>query len=261
MSDILLFIAHLHKESLSAASIVSYLSALAYLHKIKGLFDPTKHFVVSKAIAGCRRFSKSHDVRMPITMPVLRTLLQALPSVAVKAYERHMLCCMFSLAFHAFLRIGEIAATSANNTNDILQFSDVHMPKLVQEHCTITLRKFKHIGAQGPQTFVLKRHSSKSNNNCCPVHLLRRYLACRGTKKGPLFILQSGKPFLRRQFDAALKSVLKFSGYSTTLYKGHSFRIGAATEAAARGCSDAQIRNLGRWRTDAFRKYIRLSIH
>ncbi len=39
--------------------------------------------------------------------------------------------------------------------------------------------------------------------------------------------------------------------------KGHSFRIGAATFAAERGFSDAQIRSMGRWQSDAFRKYIR----
>ena len=43
----------------------------------------------------------------------------------------------------------------------------------------------------------------------------------------------------------------------STRYKGHSFRIGAATFAAECGFSDAQIRLMGRWQSDAFRKYIR----
>ena len=41
-------------------------------------------------------------------------------------------------------------------------------------------------------------------------------------------------------------------------YKGrHSFRIGAATFAAENGYSDAQIRLMGRWQSDVYRKYIR----
>ena len=40
--------------------------------------------------------------------------------------------------------------------------------------------------------------------------------------------------------------------------KGHSFRIGAASFAADKGLSDAQVRALGRWKSNTFLKYIRL---
>ena len=170
---------------------------------------------MAKIIAGARRGSGSHDVRMPITLPVLNSLLKALPSVCMKGYERHLLQCMFALAFHAFLRIGEIVAKSVKEVQNILQLSDVHLPEYNDsEHCMITLRKFKHSAAQGPQTFVLQR-STGSNRHFCPVHLLQRYLERRGAKKGPLFVLKNRKTFLRRQFDAKLKSVLQFKGYST----------------------------------------------
>ena len=59
------------------------------------------------------------------------------------------------------------------------------------------------------------------------------------------------------EFDAALKSLLIFSGLNTSHFKGHSFKIGSA--AAMRGESDAQIRAAGRWSSDAFERYIRLA--
>ena len=45
--------------------------------------------------------------------------------------------------------------------------------------------------------------------------------------------------------------------YHLPRYKAHGFRIGAASRAAASGLSDAQIRFLGRWSSDAFKVYIR----
>ncbi|KAK2193758.1 hypothetical protein NP493_7g09005 [Ridgeia piscesae] len=77
-----------------------------------------------------------------------------------------------------------------------------------------------------------------------------------GTQVAPLFAYADGSFMLRREFDVLLKRLLVFSGFSPNVFKAHSFRIGAATSAALRGESDAQIRAAGRWASDAFRKYI-----
>ena len=74
-----------------------------------------------------------------------------------------------------------------------------------------------------------------------------------------LFAYPDGSPMLRSEFDVSLKRLLGFCGYQTSAFKGHSFRIGAATAAALRGESDAQIRAAGRWTSDAFKKYIRIA--
>lgn len=41
-------------------------------------------------------------------------------------------------------------------------------------------------------------------------------------------------------------------------YKGHSFRIGAATHEAQVGISENAIQNMGRWKSDAVKRYIRI---
>ena len=66
-----------------------------------------------------------------------------------------------------------------------------------------------------------------------------------------------GLPVSRSQFSNQLSSVIQFCGLSPSFYNGHSFRIGAASHAADKGLSDAQICLLGRWKSNAFLKYFR----
>ena len=83
------------------------------------------------------------------------------------------------------------------------------------------------------------------------------YLVVRGIENGPLFIDSEGVPVLRTVFSKLLGTSLKICNLDPNRYKGHSFRIGAATYAAQQGLSDSKIRLLGRWKSDAFKKYIR----
>ena len=53
-------------------------------------------------------------------------------------------------------------------------------------------------------------------------------------------------------------AAVQLCGLGPSRYKGHSFRIGAASHAADRGWSDAQICALGRWKPNALQKYIRV---
>ena len=72
-----------------------------------------------------------------------------------------------------------------------------------------------------------------------------------------LFRTYDGHAVSRKLFTDYLALIFRVCGLDPTKYKGHSFRIGAATFAAECGFSDAQIRSMGRWKSDAFRKYIR----
>ena len=63
----------------------------------------------------------------------------------------------------------------------------------------------------------------------------------------------------REAFAGRLSKAINLCGLDSSRYKGHSFRIGAALYAAMQGMSDSQIRILGRWKSNAFHKYIRVS--
>jgi len=53
-------------------------------------------------------------------------------------------------------------------------------------------------------------------------------------------------PLSQQLFRSLLPDVLKQSGLDDTLYKTHSFRIGAATSAKKTGITDTDIKMMGR---------------
>ena len=117
---------------------------------------------------------------------------------------------------------------------------------------TIVITDFKHNTTRRPFSVFLER---AEGSTLCPVAYLQRYFSTRGATPGPLFCFADGSPVKTRQFAQQLQQALNFCGLDSTKYKSHSFRIGAASLAAEQ--SDAQLRHLGRWKSDAFKLYIR----
>ena len=100
---------------------------------------------------------------------------------------------------------------------------------------------------------ILTRHPC-----VCPVQSILDYIDLRGLADGPLFQTLDGQPVTRTAFSELLSLAVQYCGLDPSKYKGHSFRIGAASHAAECGLSDTQICLLGPWRSDAFKRYIRI---
>jgi hypothetical protein len=58
----------------------------------------------------------------------------------------------------------------------------------------------------------------------------------------------------------SIRTALLSAGINPANFAGHSFRRGAASQAAAAGCADHEIQLLGRWRSDAYKLYIDMDI-
>ena len=69
----------------------------------------------------------------------------------------------------------------------------------------------------------------------CPVAAILAYTVRRGPSTGPLFRFQDGRPLTCQRFVVRLREVLQAIGLQPEKYADHSFRIGAATTAAAQG--------------------------
>ena len=247
-----LFLVHLHNTGYAPSTITTYTSAIGYIHKLYEQPDPSASFLIQKTLHALRKNSPQVDSRLPITITILKLLIAASDTVIGHYTDRILFKCMMTVAFFGFLRIGEI--TVAKNKMDAITLRNIQWDASTKSF-SITLTNFKHSVPGKSHTIVLK---SQTLPNPCPVTMLHNWLAIRPKIPGLLFTLSDGKGMKREWFDQNLRRCLSFCNLNTKLYKGHSFRIGAATHASlSLGYTDSQIRLLGRWKTDAFKKYIR----
>ena len=255
-STLALFIAYLYDKKYAPSTVSTYISAIGYCHRLAGFDDPTKTFYILEILKGYRKIGQKLDCRLPITLPILERVMEAGDIIGISNYQSIMFKSMCSLAFFAFLSIGEITISHENH-NNVLHMNQVFKQCDVNgntQSLRIEFWNFKHNYNNHPFSIVLKRQKK-----ACPVQSLLDYIALRGIHDGPLFINERGNVIHRVQFSEMLMSALKFCKLDPNRYKGHSFRIGAATFAAEQGLSETKIKCLGRWKSDAFKKYIRIS--
>ena len=253
-SSLMLFMAYLRFQNLKSSTISTYVSEIRYCAKLLGYPDPGSDFLVTLSLSGLAKLSGPLDARLPITIPILGKLVASVNSVFFSHYDQYMVKAMLTLAFFAFLRVGEFTVVSKNQIPTITA-SAVHMNQSDLHHgMSLTFSAYKH--SKGTRPFILQIPRQKFDS-LCPVLHLANYLAIRVDTPGALFVHADGNPVRKETFRTYLNTLLKCNSLDPSLYKGHSFRIGAASWAAENGYSDSQIRLLGRWKSDAFKKYIR----
>lgn len=253
----LFFIAHCYIKQLAASTITTYISALSYVHKLHSLPDFSSNFLVKKCLHGYGNSLKTPDKRLPITSDMLEKLVASVEKTCTGLFIRTLIRAMFLLAFHAFLRVGEL--TNNKGKPPTLSYSDITFkdfqsgqPALLE----VQISNFKH--SKG-RSVLLAIKGKADCKQFCPVKALWQFVCMRGSEEGPLFIFLDGTFVSRSFFSEKLRQCLVFCGYDTKVYKGHSFRIGAASTAASMGMSESMIQEMGRWKSSAFKKYIRIN--
>lgn len=248
--DICNFIGHLFLQNYSPSTILSHISAVSFVHKLYNILDPTQAFVTKKILKGCQSLGSRKDARLPITGPILQQIIAALDHTVSQYSLRLLLRALFLLAFHAFLRLGEITVKSLKAKNCVLQRSDVTFSKGPSRAVQIIMRDYKTNKHHTPLIISVQ---ACPDSTYCPVTALFNYIQWYKHTTGPLFQTIDGLPVTYSMVTSQLKSAIQFIGLSPEQFKGHSFRIGAATHAASMGFSDQVIQKMGRWNSDAFK--------
>ena len=166
----------------AASTANTYISALGYSHRLAE-DDPTKVFWVIEMLKGYGKLGSPLDTRMPITLPILRSILEQTPTICGSDYHGYLFTAMCTTAFFIFLCVREI--TCCPRSSAVLQLDQAG--QLLDNSGNIvgfklTFKNFKHSYNQRAVSITLNWHS-----DVCPVQSLLAYLSRCGFSNGPLF--------------------------------------------------------------------------
>lgn len=251
-----LFISYCFGSGCAPSTITAHLSGLSFHHKLFDLQDPTTCFIIKKLLEGCRRTRPRHDIRAPITEPLLAKICAVLPEFCWSHYESTLFAAAYTIAYHGLMRVSEVVFTNQLQANRPLLESDVW---LGEGHnvlfISIRVSKTNHTG---PPTLLRIPIADKASSSICCVTAVKHYMQYRPAHSKYFFCHQNSYPLTRSQFTGVLSKAVQRLGLPTHLYASHSFRIGRASDLAAKGYSSETIKHSGRWNSGAVNRYIRL---
>lgn len=255
------FAAFLATDNISHNTIKSYLSALRRLQIANNHPDPniSSFPKLESVIRGIKleqaKTKGANPTRLPITPDILHKLRSFFESRGQEA-DSFMLWAAICTCFFGFMRSGEmtVPSESAFDPASHLCFEDVSIDDITAPSVVkLRLKASKTDPFRNGVEIVLGR----THAALCPVTALLSYLAIRGNRPGFLFLFEDGRPLTKARFIIKVREALSHLGIDSTKYAGHSFRIGAATAAGSRGINDSVIQMLGRWKSSAYKLYIK----
>ena len=235
-----LWLTHLSSRGLNHTTIRSHLSAIKHhciRYDIPHGLDSQRIHLLLKGLA--KRSARPAIPTAAITTHHMKLLKKASKSLLSKK-KHYQFMAIMAVAFYGFLRPSEYCTTLSDHH---LKWDDVQFSKKKRK-VRLTLKSYKH--SINKSTINLN-----SARVCCPVYWLKRYRQMFTTYHGePLFDISA------KDFRTTLRNLCEVAKIKSKLTP-HSFRHRGASWASKQGWPDARIRAHGRWKSDAYKRYVR----
>ena len=241
---------------LSYRTLKVYLAGIQYWSIMVG-FDVSlaampRLYYLLRAVRRIQGNSFQRRTRLPITTSHLRLMFHRLEFLQYGSFQKVMFKAVITLAFFGLLRVSEYTSNArySFNQNTTLLRSDISF----NNNFSIMFITVKASKTDPFRSGCVIRIAAVEDP-ICPVKAMRAYLQIRSSTPGPLFQVSMGSFLIRQDIVLLLRRCLPRQIDLNT----HSFRIGGASMAAAAGIPDSQIQILGRWASDAYKRYLRIS--
>ena len=247
-------------RTLSHATILVYLAAVRHGHLEQGFSDPlVDRPLLTYLCKGIKRHQGSCTAaRLPLTSDLLVAVRTALTeSHSLFPRDKQLLWAAITMGFYGFLRGGEFTTQSSHTYQPALHLLRQDLT-LSPGHYSILIKGSKTDPYRATTTVMV----AATGTATCPVKAMKAFLRATRHNRAdrPLFTLSTGKYLTRHALTDAIRTLLLATGLTpeqAARYSSHSLRIGAATAAAAAGLPTWLIQTAGRWRSDAYKRYIR----
>ena len=231
-------------QSIKHSSIKCYLAAVRHLHIRMGYeLDLKKIARLQLVCRGVKRSQGDHTrVLLPITIHHLQLFYALLAVPYTKHFDSLMVWAAITLAFFGFLRLGELTCNSKFSPEIHLAPRDVRFfpHQGNPDYMTLGIEASKTGPFRSGHTITI----GKTGLPLCPI--------------SAMFIYSSGEPLTKTALVSETRTLLSRSGLNSSLYAGHSYRIGAATTAASVGLPAWLIKTMSRWSSDCYARYVRV---
>lgn len=249
-------------HGISGQTIDKYLAGVQHYCIANLAADPRKDRPALKAVlAGIHKTRGAAGAnkprpRQPVTVA---TAMACLPFLALDRHEHLLVWTVMCTALSGFFRLGELLPSQPERQlrwRDLTFVSESH----VRVHLAFSKTDLKQ---QGVDVDLYGDGSA-----ACPVRNLLALRAAAGHDDQPHALVFDGGDGVQvhrdRWFVHQMRQLLQLVeerwkvGLRPELFSGHSLRQGAATSAWLSGVPEAAIMALGRWRSRAYVRYVRI---
>ena len=253
--NLMLFATHLASRGASHKGVKRYMAALHFFAHIMGFPNIfTSAPCLARLVRGIKRLqgnAASRPKRTPITPLLLRKMGRTLFRSPMKYEDKVMIWAAMLTAFFGFLRISEYTSKLVRSYDPA---TTLCVGDVTVAHTTAAL-KLKASKTDPFRQGVTVRLAA-NGSALCPIKALKLYQQYAPVRTGPFFQFSDGRYLTRRGLMGVLTLI---KPHDVDNISTHSFRIGAATAAAAAGYPRWAIQAMGRWSSDCFRTYIRIT--
>ena len=251
----LLFYVTSLSSRLSYKSIKTYLSGIQFHSVAVGysvqLSSMHQLYYLLRGIRRTQGNSRTRARRLPITVHNLYQLQNYIKKMVTSFHNKRLLWSAVTLSFFGLFRSSEITSSWVNRflSRHTLLVADVTFAPGMS-YVSVNVKSSK----TDPFRVGCIVRIGATGNQVCPVSALHHFLNASPNRQGPLFTFSDGSYLTRSRLTSLLSQCFGNNRINT-----HSLRIGGASTMASAGLSDSTIMALGRWNSNAYQQYIRIS--
>tara|TARA_A100000164_G_scaffold245196_1_gene218046 strand:+ start:213 stop:1166 length:954 start_codon:yes stop_codon:yes gene_type:complete len=244
-----IYLTHLSKNS-KISTLRRRLVSISMVHKLKGHYLDTKHPIIIENLMGIKRVKGSiQKGKKPLLINHLKSIVNVIDEQKVEEIKKLRDKSIILIGFGGGFRRTELVSID----HEDLEF--------VTEGIKIIVKRSKtdQFG-EG----IIKGLPYFTNENYCPVNIIKKWLKISKIKSGPIFrrfskgSILSDKRLTDQSVVLLIKKYLNLAGIENKNFAGHSLRSGFATVAAESGADERSIMAMtGHKSTQMVRRYIR----